>query len=386
MLLLTNAAVKQVITMAECVDAIEEAVIEVSNGWAMSDPRIDRHIPTSKEEAARELNLTVAEYERQILQDRQAKHAYVEPESLHSPWTHVFKTMYGVMHKKGIGALRASSETLSWPVIDGVPRYAKIPTGPGGRYTSMILLFSTRTGQLLCIMPDGYIQRNRVAATGAVGTKYLSRPDAATVGMLGSGMLAGASIEATAVCRPLKLVKVFSPNSEHRTAFAQQWTEQLGIEIRAVDSPEEALRNVDIVIGATNAANVLHGRCLEPGMHLNTTSYDEVDNDCVKRADVTIISWNTDPKGWAVNNYVLPAGNSQAPIEGWPRDRLKPTLSDLLAGKVQGRERPEQITYHMNSAAGVQFAAVGALIYENARKQGVGRDLPDDWFLEEMHP
>src|SRR5262249_11966443 len=152
------------------------------------------------------------------------------------------------------------------------------------------------------------------------------------------------------------------------------------------ESPEEALLTVAIVVGPTTATNVLRGLCLEPGMHLNTTSYDEVDDDCVRRADVTIMSWNTDPKGWAVTNYVLPAGNSQAAIEGWPRDRLRPTLSDLLAGKVQGRERPEQITYHMNSAAGVQFAAVGALIYKNARKKGVGRELPDDWFLEELHP
>jgi ornithine cyclodeaminase/alanine dehydrogenase-like protein (mu-crystallin family) len=250
----------------------------------------------------------------------------------------------------------------------------------------MIMLFSTRTGQLLCMMPDGYIQRNRVAATGAVGTKYLSRPDSTTVGILGSGMMADASIEATAVCRRLRSVKVYSPNSEHRTEFARRWSDRLGIEVRSVDSSEEAIRGVDIAIGATNAAGVLKGAYLEPGMHLNSTTYDEVDDDCVKRADVSIISWNTDPKGWAVNNYVLPAGNSQAPIEGWPRDRVRPTLSELLGGKVRGRDHPDQITYHMNSAAGVQFAAVGSLIYANAKRRGVGRDLPDDWFLEELHP
>lgn len=386
MLLLNNEEVSRVITMAECIDAMEEAVIEVGSGWAMSDPRIDRHVPTSKEAAARELGLTVEDLERQILHDRLAKDAYVEAEALQSPWTHVFKTMYGVMHKTGIGALRASSETLSWPVVDGVPRYAKIPTGPGGLYTSLILLFSTHTGQLLCIMPDGYIQRNRVAATGAVGTKHLARTDARTVGLIGSGMMAGASIEATAVCRGLSKIKVFSPTVDHRVAFARRWTERLGIEVIPVGSPDEAVAGVDIVIAATNAAKVVQGRLLEPGMHLNSTSYDEVDDECVKRADVAIISWNTDPKGWAVSNYVLPAGNSQAPIEGWPRDRVRPTLSDLLSGKTRGRERAEEITYHMNSAAGVQFAAVGALIYRNARKQRVGRDLPDEWFLEGLHP
>jgi alanine dehydrogenase len=35
---------------------------------------------------------------------------------------------------------------------------------------------------------------------------------------------------------------------------------------------------------------------------------------------------------------------------------------------------------------GLQFAAIGSLVWEKATAQGIGRDIPTDWFLEDMHP
>ena len=52
---------------------------------------------------------------------------------------------------------------------------------------------------------------------------------------------------------------------------------------------------------------------------------------------------------------------------------------------IEPRKSPEQITFHINSA-GVQFAALGGKILENARRNGLGHEVPTDWFLEELHP
>jgi alanine dehydrogenase len=399
-LILSNAEVAQAATMAECVDAIEDAFVEVGRGWAMSDPRIDRHMPTSKEAIAQELGIPVEQLENKILNERLAKEAYVEPEAFNAPLTYMFKTMFGAIHKTGIAAVRTSSEVLSMPVIDGKMRYCKIPTGPGGRYTSLIQLFSARTGQLLCIMPDGYIQRNRVVATGAVGTKHLARKNATKVGILGSGMMAGGSLEATLVVRPgIQLVKLFSPNPEHRAVFARHWGERLGIDVIAVDSPEAAMRDVDIAIGATNAVTpVLHGEWLVPGTHLNSTTPGETDEACHTRAHVRIMTWWSHGDRYGVSDYVLPAA-PHAHAKQYTRDQKDacrwganspewPTgqLADLLVGKAIGRTSPEQITFHINGSAGVQFAALGGKILENARKKHLGHEVPTDWFLEELHP
>ena len=95
-------------------------------------------------------------------------------------------------------------------------------------------------------MPDGYIQRNRVVATGGVGMKYLAREDATTAGLLGSGIMAGGYLEVIRAVRPgVKRVKVYSPNAGHREEFARHWAERLEFEVIPVDSEEEAVRDTE---------------------------------------------------------------------------------------------------------------------------------------------
>ncbi|MPZ22961.1 MAG: hypothetical protein GEU28_05340 [Dehalococcoidia bacterium] len=398
-LILNNEEVRQAVTMADCVEAIEEAFIEVGRGWAMSDPRTDRYMPASREQIAAELGIPLSDLERTIIHERMAKDAHVESGALDAPLAYMFKTMFGAIHKTGIAALRTSSEILSRPVVNGKARLAKIPAGPGGRYTSLIQLFSTRTGQLLCIMPDGQIQRDRVVATGAVGTRVLARKNVRTMGLLGSGMMAGGSIEATLVARPdLELVKVYSPNRAHRHDFARLWSSRCEIEVRPVESAEEAVADVDIVVGATNSREpVIRGEWLRPGMHLNITSNSEIDEACYSRADLSVITWRAAGDAtWRIQNYALPAApeaeDAGQAISTNDKQLLQkygarmPELSDLLTERAAGRADDEQITLHINLSAGVQFAALGGPIFKNARAKGLGREVPTDWFLEEMHP
>ena len=39
-----------------------------------------------------------------------------------------------------------------------------------------------------------------------------------------------------------------------------------------------------------------------------------------------------------------------------------------------------------NFGVGIQFAALGACAYNGARERGLGHELPDDWFCEDVHP
>jgi ornithine cyclodeaminase/alanine dehydrogenase-like protein (mu-crystallin family) len=56
-------------------------------------------------------------------------------------------------------------------------------------------------------------------------------------------------------------------------------------------------------------------------------------------------------------------------------------LGDVLIGKHPGRADDRQIIYYKsNTGVGIQFAAAGALIYDACKKQGLGRELPSEWF------
>ena len=247
-------------------------------------------------------------------------------------------------------------------------------------------------------MPDGYIQRNRVVATAGVGMKYLAREDAETAGLLGTGMMAGGYVEVIRAVRPgVKRIKVYSPNVSHREEFARHWSGLLEIEIIPVDSEEEAVRDTDIVVGATNLFTpVLKGEWVRPGAHMVSTTHLEMDEECYRRADILMDTWGSQGENaWDVIDYVLPAApESHVKLGGMQPDLMKLKkqtaqvydLADLLAGSKEGRAAPDQITFHVNHSAGVQFAALGGLIYHKSQEKGLGHEVPTDWFMEELHP
>ncbi|MEC8623094.1 MAG: ornithine cyclodeaminase family protein, partial [Pseudomonadota bacterium] len=62
-----------------------------------------------------------------------------------------------------------------------------------------------------------------------------------------------------------------------------------------------------------------------------------------------------------------------------------PDFSDLLTDPSIGRTDDNQITYYHNIGnQGLQFSSVGGLVYEKAKEAGVGRQLPTEWFLQDI--
>jgi ornithine cyclodeaminase/alanine dehydrogenase-like protein (mu-crystallin family) len=62
-------------------------------------------------------------------------------------------------------------------------------------------------------------------------------------------------------------------------------------------------------------------------------------------------------------------------------------LHNLMGGKGKNRQNDHQITCFINNIGlGLQFAAVGGLVYRKANEQSIGIQLPDNWFTEDVHP
>jgi ornithine cyclodeaminase/alanine dehydrogenase-like protein (mu-crystallin family) len=61
------------------------------------------------------------------------------------------------------------------------------------------------------------------------------------------------------------------------------------------------------------------------------------------------------------------------------------TLADLVNGKVKGRSSADQITYsERGNLQGAQFHAVAGKVYELAKGAGLGREIPTEWFLQDI--
>lgn len=243
----------------------------------------------------------------------------------------------------------------------------------GTRFVCM--LYSTETGELLAVTEANKLGQMRTGAASAVATKYLARPDAGAIGIIGTGWQARSQLAAIACVRPVALVKAYGRDVGRRVAFAQEMVDELGAEVVAVDSVAEAVEDMDILITATTAREpVLEGRWLRPGMHINAIGSNwsarrELDGDAVERADRIV----TDD----LEQARIEAGDLITAADEGALDWDQVTeLGAIVAGAAPGRLSPEDITLFESQGIALEDVAVMRLVYELARAQGVGEVLP----------
>ena len=347
MLLLNAEEVQRALPMPELLAATREAYRELGAGTGTNRPRSDIYVPT-----------------------------------VESGVYFLFKSMEGALPGQGVLALRINSSRLRWGVGEG----GTIRKGvAGNRYVGLVLLFDTASGELLMICPDRALQRLRVGATQGVAADCLARPDAATVGVLGSGGQARAILLALACVRRLSAVQVYSPNTAHCAEFAAAMGAELGGPVRPADRPE-AVAEADMVCCATSSVQpVCFPEWLRPGTFVNCVKAAELAPGVLERCAQTVVHTRRGaPESYLpgadgpvlAHDAVAEAGESgDQSWEGYP------DLAEVVGGGVPGRRDPQAITCFVNNIGlGVQFAAAGAVLYRRARELGLGRDLPADWF------
>ena len=345
-LILTFDDIANILSIGDTIALMEEAYKELAQGIARDSPRTRLYVPIGEQQP----------YSR-------------------------FNVKFGGVPGFQAMAIRVACELLKGNmeehVMYGLRRNER--TGHG-----MVLLFDIKTTDLLAILPDEPMGALRVAATSAVGTKYLARTDSDTVGIFGSGRQAKTQLIAMCEVRNVKKARVYSPNLEHRKTFAREMAEKLGIDVVAVEHAQEAVKDADIVCTATNAFEPpFNGEWLEKGVHLNTIEGPdkgraglqrrEVDDETAVRSDPIIVNSKQQIHLDEQVALLTPINNG---IITW--DKIH-ELGDLLLGKAPRRATYEQITWHNNNVGmGIQFAATASKVYEVAKKKGIGKELSED--------
>jgi ornithine cyclodeaminase/alanine dehydrogenase-like protein (mu-crystallin family) len=297
-----------------------------------------------------------------------------------------FGSLQGAVRPLGVFAIKTRPDILS-ASGDGEGARLKSYSVKPGMQCSLVFLYSITDGELLAIINDGYLQEVRVGATAGIGAKYLAREDSRRIGILGSGRMARSYLEAIASVRPLRSARVYSPDQLRREGFAREMSERLAFEVTAVDCAEEAVRGADIVAVCTNSARpVIDGSWLEAGMHLTPVGANEMDQGSLGRIDVLVRHIEGGAEGYfagTADAYTGPSGRFLERVYHGADRGDAPTLADLVTGRSPGRTDERQITCFYNlPGSGVQFAAIGLKVYELARKHGIGRELPMEWFLQ----
>lgn len=235
-------------------------------------------------------------------------------------------------------------------------------------HQGLIALHESRNGQLLAIAHAGAVTGIRTAAVSALATKLLANPDAGDLALLGSGVQAEEHLRAMAAVRKIRHVRVWSRNHANAQAFAERHT-TAAIPIQACENAQEAVRDAEIVCTLTAATEpVLQGAWLAPGAHVNAVGssvppFRELDVDVVARSRIFV----------DMRDCVLRESDDlRVPIRDGviTEDDIAGELAEMVSGRCALRTSAQQITLFKSVGMAIEDIAAVRCAYDRALESG----------------
>jgi len=238
----------------------------------------------------------------------------------------------------------------------------------------LVLLFDTETGELVSLMQADHLGRIRTGAASGVATKYLARPEASRVGIIGTGRQARTQLQAVARVRKLTRIKAFGRDRHRLQAFCNEMSGDLGVSVDPASNADDAVRFGEIVCTATSAQQpVVRGECLQTGTHVNAiganvANHRELDDEALRRA--TLIAVDSLEQGRKESGDLI---QGLANLNrGW---ETVIELHSIVAGKHSGRTADDQVTLFKSHGIALWDIAAASFVYRQALEKGKGMEL-----------
>ena len=318
-LILNRNDVISLLDMKDCIDAVEKAFSELSNGTAVLPLRTS-----------------------------------IKPEGGIS--------LYMPSYLKEMGAL--ACKVVS--VYKNNPSQYNLPTTIG-----KVLVQDEKTGDVVCIMDGSYLTAVRTGAASGVATKYLARDDKGqSVGIFGAGVQARNQLWAITCVRNINKAVVYDLNDEVLNIFIKEMTEKLKIDITKSKSIQEVIECNIICTATSSSVPLFDGSKVKEGTHLNgigshTPDARELDSEIVKRSVFV---------GDSLEACFNEAGDIMIPLkEGSIKaSHFYAELGEIVTGKKPGRRNNKDITLFKSNGLAIQDAATAHLVYKKALEKKIG--------------
>jgi len=318
-LLLTGADVRSLLSLKECIDAVEVAMGSHGLGLAPAPRVLGYHV------------------------------------------TH------GGFHVKA-GALAEERSRFAAKVNANFPENPRrfgLPTIQG-----VVLLFDALNGSVLAIMDSMEITRLRTAAASAVAAKHLARADARTVTICGCGVQGRAHVEAMMLVRGLERVRLYDVDAGRAERLCGELASSFRVSLEVVRDLAAAARTSDIVVTCTPArAPLLAAGDVSPGAFIAAVGADHPEKQEIAPALLASASIVTD-----VTDQAATMGDLHHAIAcgALTRGAVHAELGEVLAGRRPGRRTEDEIIVFDSTGMALQDVAAAALVYEGALQGGRG--------------
>jgi alanine dehydrogenase len=235
-----------------------------------------------------------------------------------------------------------------------------------------IILNDPDTGLEFADLDGTHITDYRTGASGGVAARHLARPDATRLGLIGAGVQARTQVAAIIKVRPIKEIVVYDRHLTCSRPFAEKMAAMYGIAVRPTENPADAVTGMDIVVTTTPSLTpVVQREWVSPGTHINAIGADAAGKQELVAAILAAAKVVVDD--WAQASH---SGEINVPLA---RGELTPeqiygSLGDIVAGKMPGRENPEEITVFDSTGLIIQDLALGLAVYQRAKERGLGEE------------
>lgn len=250
----------------------------------------------------------------------------------------------------------------------------KIYTTTRAGFRFLVPLYRGDTGALVALLEADTLGRFRTGAASGIATKYMARPDAGRVALLGSGHQAPTQLLALSKVRRLTSVKVFSRTLERRAAFAEKMSAQVGLAVEPVATAEAALHGADLIAAITSARQpVTRSEWISPGAHINAAGINHARRQEIDAATVLaagrVVADSIEQSKEEAGDLIVAYENEP---QRWQQVR---ELAEVVAGKFPGRESPEEITLFKSNGVALEDVATAVRVYERALEERIGTTL-----------
>ena len=238
-------------------------------------------------------------------------------------------------------------------------------------HQGVVLLSSAETGEPLALLNASAVTEVRTAAVSAVATDLLARADATELAIIGTGVQARAHLRAISASRRLTQVRVAGRDAARAGKFAAELAGPDGPPVTACGSAEQAVAGAGIVVTATSSAEpVLRREWLASGTHVNAVGAclprnRELDADTVAAAAFFADSRES-VRGESGDFLLALAAGAIGP------DHIRAELGEILVGSAPGRADDQEITVFESLGVAVEDLAAAALAYRRAAESGTG--------------
>ena len=256
----------------------------------------------------------------------------------------------------------------------------------------MLILNDKDTGAPLAFMSANILSAYRTGAVPGVGFKTFAREDADTIGIIGPGVMSKTALAAAIAVRPsIKTVKVKGRGKASLEKFIEAAKEEYpGLNVYAVDSIEEAVRDADIVSVSTSTPTgdpslypYIAEEWIKPGAIIESTAALRFDDDFIINRARTVTdniklyeAWEEEMKPNAYHTVPIPAVYVEDLIaEGKMSSDQIDDLGDVLLGNVPVHRKKDEIIIYSVGGMPTEDVAWGCMVYRNALEKGIGTKL-----------